>query len=122
MIILGVIVVFALSKSYKDTYGKIKEISYDEENLYVHEQDYEIQIPYHQVKDVEIISLGGLYKFTLLRHDQFGREVICKPSIWYPLNYRKIDKKLNKIRSMIRKAQWKYKDQILTEKSLASIN
>ncbi|MEQ9403780.1 MAG: hypothetical protein RIM99_09360 [Cyclobacteriaceae bacterium] len=109
-------------KDFRKYYKALKEISYDKENLYVHEKNYEIQIPYHQIKDVEIISLGGLYKFHLYHTDQFGKEVICKPSIWYPLNYKKIDKELNRIRAMIRKAHHNYKEQIGIDKSLASFN
>lgn len=53
----------------KEFIRKLKEISYDNKNLYVKEGDYEIQIPFHSVKDVEILSLDGLYKFHLYHHD-----------------------------------------------------
>ncbi|MEQ6168649.1 hypothetical protein AAOE16_15745 [Ekhidna sp. MALMAid0563] len=99
---------------------KIKEVSYDNENLYVREGDYEIQIPFYQVKDIEIISMDGLYKFKLYHHDQFGSEVVCKPSIWYPFNYKRIDAELNRIRSYVRKAHREYKEQIGLDRSLPS--
>ncbi|MEQ8626024.1 hypothetical protein [Ekhidna sp.] len=99
---------------------KIKEVSYDNENLYVREGDYEIQIPFYQVKDIEIISMDGLYKFKLYHHDQFGSEVVCKPSIWYPFNYKRIDAELNRIRSYVRKAHREYKEQIVLYRSLTS--
>ncbi|WP_420578424.1 hypothetical protein [Ekhidna sp.] len=98
----------------------MKELSYDSENLYVKEKNYEIQIPYHLVKDVEIVSLDGLYKFKLFQHDQFGDEIVCKPSIWYPLNYKRIDAELNRIRSYVRKAHRVYKEQIGSDRSLPS--
>ncbi len=100
----------------------LKEISYDSSNLYIHEADYEIQIPYYQVRDVEIISLGGLYKFHLYHSDQFGKEVLCKPSIWYPLNYKKVDKELDRIRAMIKKSHREYNEQIGNDKNLATFN
>ncbi|MFK7953651.1 MAG: hypothetical protein AB8B73_12455 [Ekhidna sp.] len=106
----------------KKSIGRMKELSYDEENLYVMEKGYEIQIPFHQVKYIEILSLDGLYKFTLYHHDQFGDEVTCKPSIWYPLNYKRVDKELNRIRTLVRKAHKNYKEQIENNKSLASFN
>lgn len=90
----------------------IKEVSHDKENLYVKEGTYEIQIPFYQVKDVEILSLDGLYKFHFFHHDQFGKEVICKPSLWYPLNFRKIDKELDQLRFLVRKAHLEYKDDV----------
>ncbi|MEM0939436.1 MAG: hypothetical protein AAF600_17790 [Bacteroidota bacterium] len=99
--------------------NKIKEVSYDSKNLYVKEGDYEIQIPFYQVRDVEILSLDGLYKFRLYHHDQFGNEVICKPSLWYPLNFKKIDKELNWIRSLIRKAHRAYNDETISSNALS---
>ena len=99
---------------------QIKEVSYDKENLYVKENEYEIQIPFHLVKDVEIVSLDGLYKFKLYQHDQFGDEIVCKPSIWYPFNYKRIDAELNRIRSYVRKAHQEYKEQIGFDRSLPS--
>lgn len=106
----------------KKSLNRLKELSYDSENLYVMENGYEIQIPFHYVKDIEIMSLDGLYKFTLYHNDQFGKEVVCKPSLWYPLNYKRIDKELNRIRFMVRKAHQNYKEQIEHNKSLASFN
>lgn len=116
----GVFVVFIIRKFFNETHSKIKEVSYDKENLYVKEEEYDVQIPFYQVKDIEIVSMDGLYKFKLYHHDQFGREVICKPSIWYPLNYKRIDAELNRIRSYVRKAHRVYKEQIGSNRSLPS--
>ncbi|MEM9897032.1 MAG: hypothetical protein AAF789_11750 [Bacteroidota bacterium] len=96
----------SIGKSLK----KLKEVSYDGKNLYVQESGYEIQIPFQEVRDVEIISLDGLYKFNLYHHDQFGKEVVCKPSLWYPLNFKRVDKELNRIRYLIRKAKWSQRE------------
>lgn len=101
---------------------QIKEVAYDSENLYVNEGEYEVQIPFHEVKDIELVSLDGLYKFKLYHHDQFGKEVVCKPSIWYPFNFKKIDAELNRIRSMVRKAHRNYKEELNNGNSLASYN
>lgn len=100
--------------------NKIKEVAYDKENLYVKEGEYEIQIPFYEVKDIEILSLDGLYKFKLYHHDQFGDEVICKPSLWYPFNYKKIDAELNRIRSLVRKAHREYTDHTVSNRTLPS--
>ena len=64
--------------------------------------------------------MDGLYKFKLYHHDQFGSEVVCKPSIWYPFNYKRIDAELNRIRSYVRKAHREYKEQIVLYRSLTS--
>lgn len=112
--------VFVYWPKMKDFFSKIKEVSYDKENLYVKEGEYEIQVPFYEVKDIEIVSLDGLYKFKLYHHDQFGDEVICKPSLWYPLNYKKIDAELNRIRSFVHKAHHEYTDKIGSERALPS--
>ncbi|WP_424960988.1 hypothetical protein [Ekhidna sp.] len=120
VIVYGVFVIFIIRKFFNETHSKIKEVSYDKESLYVREEGYDVQIPFHQVKDIEIVSMDGLYKFKLYHHDQFGNEVICKPSIWYPFNYKRIDAELNRIRSYVRKAHREYKEQIGSDRSLPS--
>ena len=120
VLMYGVFIVFMAKKYFNETYSKIKEVSYDEQSLYVKEGEYQIQIPFYQVKDIEIISMDGLYKFKLYHHDQFGDEVVCKPSIWYPFNYKRIDAELNRIRSYVRKAHREYKEQIGLDRSLPS--
>ena len=104
----------------KESIDRIKELAYDDENLYVQEEGYEIQIPFYQVRDIEIMSFDGLYKFKLYHHDQFGKEVICKPSLWYPLNFKRVDAELNRIRSLVRKAHRGYKEQIGVGNALPS--
>lgn len=116
-ILLGAFVYWPRVKNFLQ---KIKEVSYDKENLYVREGEYEIQIPFYEVKDIEIMSLDGLYKFTLYHHDQFGNEVICKPSFWYPLNYKRIDAELNRIRGWVRKSHHEYQDKIGSGHTLPS--
>ena len=112
--------IFVWVPQYKKFFAKIKEVAYDNENLYVKEGDYEIQIPFYQVRDIDIMSFDGLYKFRLYHHDQFGNEVICKPSLWYPFNYKRIDRELNRIRSFVRKSHREYKEQIDTGPVLPS--
>ncbi len=120
VLMYGVFVFFIVKKFFNETHSKIKEVSYDKENLYVKVEGYDVQIPFHQVKDIEIVSMDGLYKFKLYHHDQFGNEVICKPSIWYPFNHKRIDAELNRIRSYVRKAHHKYTEEIGTERALPS--
>lgn len=115
-----ILMMFYWFPNLKKFLNQIKEVAYDKENLYVKEGDYEIQIPFYEVKDIEILSLDGLYKFKLYHHDQFGDEVICKPSIWYPLNYKKVDAELNRIRSLVRKAHREYVPKIGDERTLPS--
>jgi hypothetical protein len=88
-----------------------RKVSYDKYSLYVQMQDYEIQVPFERIKSVELTSLDGLYRFELYDQDQFGKYIYCKPSMWYPLNFPKIDKELDRIRWMIRKRKEQYYQQ-----------
>jgi hypothetical protein len=102
--------------------NKLKDVSYDSENLYIVEDKYEEQIPFHEIKDVEIKSLNGIYQFNFFNKNLYDGYIRCKTSMWYPFNYRKVDSELNRVRSMVRKAHQNYREQIEHNKSLASFN
>ncbi len=80
---------------------KVKYVEYDDTNLYVSHNDYQIQIPFHEVKEVSIVTGGFL--FQLYKKTQVGKEILCLPSIWYPLNYKKVDTEMNRVRTLIAK-------------------
>ncbi len=96
----------------------LKEISYDDHNLYVKEKEFEIEIPLYRVKNVELVSLDGIYKFELHDTDQFGDTVFCKPSMWYPFTYKRVDDELHKIRKMIDLEKKKYWEARQSESGL----
>ncbi len=102
------------------TIKQMKNLSYDDENLYVLEDGVEEQIPFEQVKDVEIMSLNGIYRFNFFNKDLHDGFVTCKTSMWYPLNYPAVDKELNRVRALIRKSHQNYRDKIGNENRLAS--
>lgn len=86
----------------------IKEISYDEHSIYVKEKDFEIEIPMYRIKEVTLVSIDGVYKFTLIDSDQFGETVFCKPSVWYPFSHRRVDEELRQLRKKIDKVKEEY--------------
>lgn len=86
----------------------LREVSYDDHSLYVKEKDFEVQIPFYRVKEVKLISLDGVYKFTLRDADQFGDVVFCKPSMWYPFTYKKVDNELYDLQNKISKVTQEY--------------
>jgi hypothetical protein len=106
----GIFVWFpALSKTAKS----LKQIAYDKENLVVFEDQQQTLIPLEHIKDIELTSLDGLYKFTLSQPQSFGNELFCKTSMWYPFNYPKVDKELDYIRYLVRQAKqraWQVQD------------
>ena len=81
----------------------VKQISYDNQYLYVHEDGADTQIPLERIRDVEITSLDGMYKFNLMDKDTYGPYILCKTSMWYPLNFKKVDKELDYVRFLINK-------------------
>ena len=95
----------------KGVFG-IKYVEYYDANLYVSHNDYQVQIPFEEIKEVELLSLDGIYCFRLYKKGQLGKEIRCKPSIWYPLNFKKIDEQLNYIRYLIAKRKMQYREQI----------
>lgn len=106
---------------FKD-FNKLKDVSYDSENLYIIEDGLEEQIPFYEIKDVEIKSLNGVYQFNFFNKNLYDGSITCKTSMWYPFNYRKVDSELNRVRSLIRKAHRSYEEQTGNDKSLASFN
>ena len=44
---------------------KVYHVEFDDEFLYVIQKQQDILIPLENIKDVEIVSLGGVYKITL---------------------------------------------------------
>lgn len=90
----------------------IKYVEYDNANLYVNHNDYQVQVPFEEVKEVKLMSVDGVYKFILYKKGQLGKEILCKPSIWYPFNYSKVDNELHRIRGLIYKRKQEYYNQI----------
>ncbi|MFT7034334.1 MAG: hypothetical protein ACJA2S_002848 [Cyclobacteriaceae bacterium] len=94
----------------KGVFG-IKYVEYDQANLYVSHNDYQVQIPFEEIKEVKLMSIDGVYKFILFKKGQLGKEILCKPSIWYPFNFNKVDNELHRIRGLIyKRKQESYKE------------
>jgi hypothetical protein len=80
---------------------KIKNISYDESAVYYDKKGFEVQIPFEDIKDIEIKTLSGIYKINLHIPTQDGEYILFKTSLWYPLNFKKQDEKVNELRDKI---------------------
>jgi hypothetical protein len=102
--------------------NRLKEIAYDSENLYIIENETEEQIPFIAIRDVEIVSLGGIYRFNFLDKNLHKGWITCKTSMWYPFNFKTVDKELNRVRALIAKAHRNYTGEIGQERGLASFN
>ena len=104
-------------------FNGIKDISYDHENLYINKKEgLEEQIPFYMIKDVELVSLNGIYRFNFQDKELHGGRVSCKTSLWYPFNHKKVDKEFNRVRLLIRKARKEHERQKGLSKKLPAIH
>jgi hypothetical protein len=95
---------------------KIKNISYDEGAVYYDKKGFEVQIPFEDIRDIEIKTLSGIYKINLYLPAQDGKYILFKTSLWYPFNFRKQDEKVNELRDKINR----YK-RVLPERNLEGL-
>ena len=77
----------------------VKPAAFDRRFLYVTESGYEILVPVDNIKKVEIKNLGGIYKVSFFDQIQSGTYLYFKPSLIYPLDFKKQDEKVNILRS-----------------------
>jgi len=82
-------------------------VEFDDEYLYILRKHADLIIPLENIKNVEIVSLGGLFKVILYETEQVGKEFYFKPSLLYPLNYKHKDKLVNLLRAKIEAAKRK---------------
>jgi hypothetical protein len=80
---------------------RLKNISYDESSVYYEKEGFEVQIPFEDIKNIEIKTLTGVYSINLFRPSQDGTSIPFKLSLWYPLNFKKQDEKVNVLRDKI---------------------
>ncbi|MEQ8474759.1 hypothetical protein [Fulvivirga sp.] len=87
---------------------RLKTIDYDDENIFVVEKGQEIVIPFVDIKEIKLRSLIGTHSIELYRDLGFGEEFYFKSSLWYPLNFKKVDDAVYQLQSKIRRAKQNY--------------
>lgn len=80
---------------------KIKNVSYDDSSVYYDKNGYEVQIPFEDIRDIEIKTISGIYIINLYRPSQDGNTIMFKTSLWYPFNFKREDGKVNELRDKI---------------------
>jgi hypothetical protein len=76
----------------------MKTVSYDENSVYYEKDGYEVQIPFEDIKNIELYKGWGI---NLYRPTQDGDRIRFTPSAWYPFNFRKKEEEINKLRDKI---------------------
>ncbi|WKZ61496.1 MAG: hypothetical protein QY309_08375 [Cyclobacteriaceae bacterium] len=98
--------------------GRFQQVYFDQEFLYVYQNQQDYIIPLENIESVEIESLGGVYKVNLYHPEQLGKEFYFKTSLLYPLNAKKKDALVNVLRKKIDLA--KSKRQVFQRNALMS--
>ena len=77
---------------------RLKTISYDDSAVYYEKDGYEVQIPFEDIKNIE---LDQGWSINLYRPAQDGDKILFMPSVFYPFNFRKREVEINKLRDKI---------------------
>jgi len=77
----------------------IKHVEFDRRFLYVTESGFDVVVPLDNIKKVEIKNMGGIYKITFFDPIQSGQSLFFKPSLIYPLDFKKQDEKVNRLKA-----------------------
>ncbi len=93
-----------------DAHLKVFKVEFDDEYLYIIKRNQDIMIPLENIKDIEMKSLGGMWRVDLLYADVIGDHFYFKPSLLYPLNYKVKDELVNLLWKKIEIAKRKPRD------------
>lgn len=97
---------------------KVYKVEFDDEFLYVIKKEHDLLIPLENIKDIEMKSLGGMWRVDLFYADVIGDHFYFKPSLLYPLNYKSKDTLVNLLWKKIEEA--KRKKQVFQMNALQS--
>ena len=84
---------------------RVYRTEFDDEFLYIIRKNQDTLIPLENVKDVNLVSMGGVYRVDLYAKEDFGDRFYFKPSLLYPFNHKKKEALVNILWSNIEKAK-----------------
>jgi hypothetical protein len=84
---------------------KVFHVEFDDEFLYLIQQDADILIPLQNIKAVELKTMGGLYEIKLYSPEIIGDLIYYKPSLLYPFNFKSKDAVADQLRENIERAK-----------------
>lgn len=86
---------------------KVYHVEFDADFMYVLQKDQDLVIPLENIKDVNLISIGGVYKVELYSKELVGDTFYFKPSLLYPFNHKKKEALVNILWANVEKAKSK---------------
>jgi hypothetical protein len=93
------IIIYLLLHIYLPMFLRLQNVSYDDSAIYYDEKEYEV--PFEDIKSVELQSLTGIYSIKLLKATHGRKEVYFKASVFYPFNFQKKDEIVEELRKKI---------------------
>ena len=97
---MPIVWIYLIFKGFK-LLRSLKNISHDDSSIYYEKDGFEVQIPFEEVKNIEIKTLTGIYTINLYRKSQDGEKISFRTSMWYPFNFKEQDQKVNELREKI---------------------
>jgi hypothetical protein len=86
---------------------RVYHVEFDDDFLYVMQSTQDLLIPLENIKDVNLVSLGGVYRVDLYAKETFGDKFYFKPSLLYPFNFKKKEAMVDILWANIEKAKRK---------------
>lgn len=74
---------------------KVFRVEFDDDYLYIIKRKGDVLIPLENIKDIEMKTIGGMWRVDLYYEDIVGNHFYFKPSLLYPFNYKSKDKLVN---------------------------
>ena len=89
---------------------RVYRTEFDDEFLYIIQRNQDLLIPLENIKDINLVSMGGVYRVDLYAKEEFGNTFYFKPSLLYPFNYKKKEALVDILWRTIEKAKSKKQD------------
>ena len=86
---------------------RVYYVEFDDEFMYVVQKGHDLVIPLENIKDVNLVSMGGVYRVDLYAKELFGDKFYFKPSLLYPFNHKKKEAVVDILWANIEKAKSK---------------
>lgn len=97
-------------------FRRLRKVTYDDSSIYYIKDRFEVQILFEDIKKIDIKALTGDYTIHLYDPSPDGKEIAFKLSLWYALNFKTEDAKVNRLRDKIdddkRKLRGRNHDQL----------
>ncbi len=89
---------------------KVFLVEFDDEFMYVAQANQELLIPLENIKNFNLVDLGGIYQVDLYSKESFGDKFYFLPSLLFLFNHKKKEALVNILWANIEKAKSRKQD------------